>query len=133
MLTGTHMRQPAAMRVGGREEVAADAVWLVHTLVTGFFLVAWALPWRWALWSTAVGSPIVQVQWLVNDDLCVLTTLERRLRGVAHVAPDGQQSFLGDLVRRLTGRAPTDACVNRVTYAVLWGGAFVAAIRLAMT
>src|SRR5262249_6953345 len=61
MLTGTHMRQPAAMRVGGREEVAADAVWLVHTLVTGFFLVAWALPWRWGGVGAAVGAPVVAV------------------------------------------------------------------------
>jgi hypothetical protein len=110
--------------------MAADAVWHVHVLVTGFIMVAWALPWPWALWASAIGAPAVHAQWRLNDE-CVLTTLERRLRGLASTPPREEPNFLTGLAHRLSGREPSQAAVNAAAYGILWGGAVVATLRLA--
>lgn len=105
-------------------------VWLAHVLVTAFFVVAWALPFRWALWVAAIGAPIMHAQWRLNDE-CVLTTLERRLRDPGRRRGAGESSFLTELVRRLCGRDVPGAWVSRLSYAILWGGAGLASLRLA--
>ena len=46
-----------------------------------FFVVGWALPRRWALWTELVGALVMQVEWWLNDNTCVLTKPERYLRG----------------------------------------------------
>jgi hypothetical protein len=110
----------------------ADAVWAVHMAVTAFFLVAWALPWQWALWASIAGAATLHTQWKLNDGLCVLTKLERQLRGLP-VIPDrdeGEGDFIAGLLARLAGRPLPPACSGRIAYAVLWGGASLAALRL---
>lgn len=124
------MRREAAKRPEWRD-VAADAVWAVHAVVTVFFAVAWALPWRWALWSAAIGAPFLHAHWRIND-VCVLTTLERRLRGRPATAPGGESGFIGQLLERLLGRPLSETWVTRLTYGVLWVGGAVAALRLAV-
>jgi hypothetical protein len=116
--------------VAGWRHAAADWVWALHFVVTSFFLVAWMLPWSWALWTAIVGAFVLHVQWWLND-VCVLTTLERLLRGRASALASGDGHFLLGLARSIVGRPVPSAWVNRISYAVLWGGAGVAALRLA--
>jgi len=116
--------------VAGWRHAAADWVWALHVVVTCFFLVAWMLPWSWALWTALVGAFVLQVQWWLND-VCVLTTLERLLRGPASALASGDGNFLAGLARSIVGRPVPSAWVNRLSYAVLWGGAGAAALRLA--
>lgn len=112
--------------------VAAKLVWAVHLVVTVYFLVAWTLPWRWAMWSAVVGAPVMHLQWRLNDDVCVLTKLERYLRGADPTPRGSERSFIAATMERLAGRELPARCVNGVTYAVLWGGAAVAGLRLAL-
>jgi hypothetical protein len=110
---------------------AANIVWGLHCAVTGFFVIAWALPWRWALWTALVGAFVMTLQWRLNDDLCVLTKLERSLRGRALVSDTTDTNFIEDVLERLSRRRPSRRGANTVTYGMLWGGAAVAAARLA--
>src|SRR5262249_41371588 len=116
--------------VAGGRHAAADWGWALHVVGTGFFLGAWMLPWAWALWAALLGAVVLQVQWWLND-VCVLTTLERLLRGRASALASGDGNFLAGLARSIVGRPVPSAWVNRISYTVLWGGAGVAALRLA--
>jgi hypothetical protein len=123
------MGQAAAIRVGWRSMVA-DVVHAAHVAVTALFTVAWALPWRWSWWLAALGAPTLHAQWCLNGDLCVLTSIERRLRGLSPTPAATERGFLGDLAERAAGHRPNEARVNALAYAVLWGGAAAACVRL---
>lgn len=99
--------------------------------VLAFFLVAWALPWRWALWTAVVGAFVMQIQWWLNDGICVLTKLERVLRGLPALPAPDEGGFIADLAARVVDAPVPKRWTNALTYAVLWGGASVAAARLA--
>ena len=109
----------------------ADVVWSVHTVVTVFFLVAWALPWRWALWTAALGAVAMRVQWWLNDGVCVLTKAERVLRGLSAVPRSDEEGFVAALLSRLAGRTLSREASDTVTYALLWSCAGLAVVRLA--
>lgn len=112
--------------------VIADLVWLVHAGVTTFFVVAWALPWDWALWTAFCGAFAMQLQWWLNDDVCVLTKLERNLRGHAAVPAATEGNFISGFLSTLLGRPLPVSCTDRIAYVMLWGGAGIAGARLAL-
>lgn len=119
------------LAAAGMRERSARLVWGLHSGVTLFFLVASLLPWRWALWSAIAAAFVMPLQWHLNGGVCVLTSLEHWLRGTSVGAATGG-SFIGGLMTRLVGVEPSDRCVDTTTYAVLWVGAVVAALRLAL-
>jgi len=98
--------------------------------VTGFFSIAWALPWRWALWTALLGAGLLRLLWWLNSGVCVLTQLERSLRGLNPVPGPGQPHFIEALAARWTEGCLPRAWIRRATNFVLWGGAGVAALRL---
>jgi hypothetical protein len=119
----------SALRFEAWRTPLARVVCVVHACVVAFFMVGWALPWRGALWLCAVGAVAMRVQWWMNDDVCVLTQLERRLRGEATKPRDGE-SFIGRLVRAVIDRRLPASVVDRATHATLFAGAGIAAARL---
>ena len=110
----------------------ARGVWLLHIAIVGFFLVGWTLPWREALWIVAIGAPVLQLGWWLCGDVCWLTLVEERLRGRDSEPEDAPPNFVAVLAERLAGRSLPVEWVNRVIYAVVWGGFAVAAARLAL-
>lgn len=118
--------------VAGWRLWVADLVWGLHCAVVAFFVVAWALPWRWALWAAVIGAFLMHLQWRLNDGICVLTKLERLLRGRAPLPKDGEGSFLDELAARWIGPAYAGRFADQAAYVVLWGGAGVAGARLVL-
>lgn len=110
---------------------AADVVWAAHTAVLAFFAIAWALPWRATLWAAVIGAFVMRVQWWLNDGICLLTKLERVLRGLSPVPAADEGGFIADLAAAIVGRRIAKRWTNRATEMVLWGGAGIAAARLA--
>lgn len=110
---------------------AADGIFAVHAAVLAFFAIAWALPWRETLWTAVVGAVLMRIQWSLNDGVCVLTKVERGLRGLPPVPAEDEGGFVADLVATAAGRPIPKRWTNRATEVVLWGGAGIAAARLA--
>ena len=50
---------------------AARALWLLHTGLTLFLIVGWALPWSGALWACLGIAILMQLQWWFNANECV--------------------------------------------------------------
>lgn len=116
---------------GDRRSPLADAVWFAHAAIVAFFLVACALPWRWAWWTNLAGAAVMHLQWRLNGDVCVLTDLERSLRGKPSAGAEPEGNFVADLAARIAGRPLPQQWTDRLAYVVLWGGAGIAGIRLA--
>ena len=116
---------------------AARALWLLHSGLTLFLIVGWALPWSGALWACLGIAILMQLQWWFNANECVLTQWETRLLGRPHERPRAAgarpeaQSFAADLIEHVFWRRPSAVCTDRLTYAVVWTSGGLAALRLA--
>ena len=115
----------------------ARALWLLHTALTLFLIVGWALPWNAALWACLGVAVLMQLQWWLNANECVLTQWETRLLGrpaqreAGPDAPPEEQRFAADLIEGIFHRRPSAACTDRLTYAVVWSSGSLSALRLA--
>ena len=116
--------------------LAARALWLLHTGLTLFLIVGWALPWTGALWACLGIAILMQVQWWLNANACVLTQWETRLLGRPQLRaripgePPEEQRFAADLIERIFRRRPSSACTDRLAYAVVWTSGTISAFRL---
>lgn len=117
--------------------LAARGLWLLHTGLTLFLIVGWALPWSAALWACLGLAVLMQLQWWLNANECVLTQWETRLLGRSHQrpaapgAPPEEQRFAADLIERIFRRRPSATCTDRLTYAVVWASGSLSALHLA--
>jgi hypothetical protein len=106
----------------------------MHLAVISLFVVGWALPWRELLIAVVVAAPVVQAGWWIFGDLCVLTLLERRLRG-APLAPVDTgalpPNFIADVASSLLGRPVSHGWINVMARVVMWAAFAIAALRLA--
>jgi len=142
------LEHPAPLRARWRLH-CADAVWALHTVVVGFFIVGWTLPWRWALWATLIGAVFMRIHWWLNDDTCVLTQLERRLRGASAATPvpsrsesaprtesaaraDVDGTFIASLAYTVFGSPVSPPLIDWLTHGILWLGAGLALLRLSL-
>ena len=107
-----------------------------HAAIVAYFMVAWALPWRGALWSVVIGVPLLQLGWWLLDGVCLLTIFERRLRRDPHAPrsadPEDRPNFVAAVVSKLVGRPVPERWTDIASYCVAWGGWTVAAARLAL-
>ena len=105
----------------------------VHTMIVVFSCVAWALPWTWAMWVAVIAYPVIQLNWWVFDNRCILTVLEEKLRGPGakrHAADDEPLNFVAELGSRILGRPVPGSWANVASYAVIWWGFAVVSVRL---
>ena len=68
-------------------------IWVLHVLLVAFVAFAPFSSERWALVLHFVTVPFLWIHWLMNDDTCALTVLEKAVRGV-----DDSHSFFYNLV-----------------------------------
>lgn len=96
-----------------------SAAWLVTALHIGLVIFAVWAPFsgnRTALVAHALLLPFLWVHWLLNDDTCALTILERKLRGV-----EASESFVHALVSPVYKIRDADArAVAWVASVLLW-------------
>ena len=115
----------------------ARALWLLHTALTLFLIVGWALPWKGALWACLGLALVMQLQWWLNANECVLTQWETRLLGrpaqreAGPGTPPEEQRFAADLIERILRQRPSAVCTDRIAYAVVWISGSLSALRLA--
>lgn len=99
-----------------RSSYQAWAIRFLHVAFVAFVVLAPFSNDPRALVLHVLMLPLVWVHWVLNDDSCVLTILEQRLRGVTT-----KTSFFHALVSPVY--SPPDASVRRVCWVgsmVLW-------------
>lgn len=73
--------------------LAGTVIWVLHMLLVCFVALAPFSGERWALVLHFLTVPFLWIHWLLNDDTCALTMLEKAVRGV-----DDSQSFFYSVV-----------------------------------
>ena len=136
------MEEPRAAQIEAPESVgalriaAARGVWLMHLGTSLWMLVGWALPWREALWVVVVWNPLIQLQWRLLDDRCILTIAEEKLRGPTFVqqtavGEEGQEArCVAEFMARVLGRPVSNWVADAISHGLLWTTFSIAALRL---
>ena len=117
---------------GSLRKAAARMVWALHTAIVALVVTAWALPWAQAWWAVALLAPAMQIQWWLNNDVCILTSLERWLRQETEVSDESDEqegSFVGRLLESIVGELSPRA-VNRISIGINTFSGSVCALRL---
>ena len=83
-----------------------------------FVLFAWLTPWDAVLAVHLCLVPLMQVQWWLNNDTCLLTNLERFLLNKPQEAPG---DFVKSLLSLFLSDLPSDHALKLGIYIVTWG------------
>lgn len=97
---------------------------LLHWIVTTFIVCGGCLLSKWpvALLIHIVFNALVIVQWLLNNNRCILSG-----------AYDDDAGYTADVLSKVTGLHVTNAGANTVAYVLTFGGALVSYYILLMT
>jgi len=79
--------------VGQIRLALAKVVYFVHVGVTFFVPWGWLLPWPEAWWFGLFFIPTMLVHWMTAD-VCILTTIEMKLRGHPQAGTREQGGFI---------------------------------------
>lgn len=115
---------------GTLRRMAAGGVWALHTGLVALVLSAWLLPFATLWWIVLALAPLMQLQWWITGGVCVLTTLEQRLRGDPRAGRAEQGTFVGRLLRPLFGEVSPRA-VDRICTGINWLAFAACGLRLA--
>ena len=108
--------------------ITARIVYYFHMLVTFFVPCAWILPWKEAWIIGAILIPIILINWLISD-VCILSTLEMKIRGNPNAGTMEQGSFIQRLGHLINWNM-TDKTMNRIAWSVTITGLLLCIFRL---
>lgn len=111
--------------------MVADAVRLLHLSMIVFILTGWAWPWRWAWYGVAILVPALHLHWKTNDDICVLTTIEWKLRGRIKPVDDADEGlFLYGLLLALFGWKPSRRTLMIMVHSSIYSAVGISLARI---
>lgn len=90
---------------------------MLHIGVISTAVFGWLIPDRAWLRSYIALLALILIQWLINDNQCVMTAWERRLRhGFNTKDQDLENTFIGQMVHRISGYHPNYRQINALSY-----------------
>lgn len=107
-----------------------DLFYLLHVGITLFCAFAWLGPYEWMWGGVFVLYGATEILWLMRDDYCIITDIERHFRGIprpeSHLDQNFIRRFIGSIFR--INISPENA--RKLTRA--WGrlGWLIATLRL---
>lgn len=102
-----------------RSELAANLTKTLHIAIMIFIIVGWAIPSKPITYLHLALIPLVILHWKTNDDVCILTELELKLRGVVCDLDEMRGRFIAGLIEQCFGWSPPDRLLKIVTYSVM--------------
>ena len=108
----------------------ADVVKLVHLTLMLFILTGWLMPWKWVWMSVIILVPALHIHWITNNDVCILTTIEWKLRGMNATGGPDQDLFIANLFLTLFGRKPSTYVIKLTIYFAMYSCAAICLARI---
>ena len=75
-----------------------DLFYLLHIWITVFCAFAWLGPIEWMWWGVFILYGATEVLWLLRDDYCIITDIERNFRGIPRHDTHLEQNFIRRLI-----------------------------------
>ena len=75
-----------------------DLFYLLHVWITIFCAFAWLGPFEWMWWGVFILYGATEILWLLRDDYCIITDIERYFRGIPRPDSHLEQNFIRRLI-----------------------------------
>ena len=75
-----------------------DLFYLLHVAITLFCAFAWWGPEEWMWWGVFILYGATEILWLLRDDYCIITDIERYFRGIPRPESHLDQNFIRRLI-----------------------------------
>ena len=75
-----------------------DLIYLLHLWISMICAFAWLGPFEWMWWGVFILYGATEVLWLLRDDYCIITDIERYFRGIPRPDTHLEQNFIRRLI-----------------------------------
>tara|TARA_B100000029_G_scaffold454571_1_gene481167 strand:- start:4002 stop:4379 length:378 start_codon:yes stop_codon:yes gene_type:complete len=75
-----------------------DLFYLLHIWITVFCAFAWLGPFEWMWWGVFILYGATEILWLLRDEYCIITDIERYFRGIPRPETPLDQNFIRRLI-----------------------------------
>jgi len=105
--------------------LAAEFVKISHILVISYMTFGWIVNNRYVWLSIMALAPLFHIHWKTNKDTCILTDIEKKLRGNKEI----QGTFIGGLAKKFVKKELADSTVSKLAYGVMYSSALICFTR----
>jgi len=110
---------------GKKYIIAAEFVKVAHILLITYMTFGWLVNNSHVWLSIILLAPLFHIHWKTNDDTCILTDIEKKLRGNKEV----EGTFIGGLAKKILKKEISDSTVAKLAYGIMYSSAIICFTR----
>ena len=111
--------------------ILAEIVKWFHVGIVIYTGIGWIFPWTITLQFFLILVPVMKLHWMTNNDICIFTTLENKLRRNPNAGTSDQEGFIYRLSKIIFGKySPSEEFVTTFSEYFMYVGWVIAALRL---
>lgn len=114
---------------GKKYILTAEFVKIIHILLISYMTFGWIVNNRYVWLSIIALAPLFHIHWKTNKDTCILTDIEKQLRGNKEI----QGTFIGGLGKKLLNKELSDSTVAKLAYGIMYSSAIICFLRYQLT
>ena len=107
------------------EKFVADLVKLLHISILTYTTFGWLIKSNFVWISIIIMAPMLHIHWKTNNDKCILTNIENKLR-----KRDEDETFIGGLEKTILKIELSDSTVSKLAYSIMYCSALICILRL---
>ena len=105
---------------------AAEIVKQAHMLIITYMTFGWIINNNLVWISIIIMTPLLHIHWKTNNDKCILTNIEKKLR--MNQMEEG--TFIGGLAKAFFKIELSDSTVSKIAYATMYTSTLICILRL---
>ncbi len=108
------------------EKFVADLVKLAHISIITYMTFGWIIPNKVVWFSITLMTPALHIHWKTNDNKCILTTIEKKLRR----SNSEKGTFIGGLSKTFLNIELSDSMVSKLAHVTMYSSMLICIVRL---
>ena len=105
--------------------ITAEFVKIIHILLITYMTFGWIVNNRYVWISIIILAPLFHIHWKTNKNTCILTDIEKRLRGNKEI----EGTFIGGLAKKFLNIELSDSTISKLAYGVMYSSAIICILR----
>tara|TARA_B100001996_G_C18545171_1_gene548574 strand:+ start:149 stop:511 length:363 start_codon:yes stop_codon:yes gene_type:complete len=114
---------------GKKYLIAAEFVKIFHILIITYMTFGWIVNNSYVWLSIMLLAPLFHIHWKTNKDTCILTDIEKKLRGNNEI----KGTFIGGLAKKILKKELSDSMISKLAYGVMYSSAIICFSRYQLT
>ena len=107
------------------EKFVADLVKLLHISIIAYTTFGWLIKSEFVWFSIIIIVPMLHIHWKTNNDKCILTNIENKLRKRKE-----KGTFIGGISKTILKIELSDSTVSKLAYTIMYFSALICVLKL---